>query len=108
MKTEVEKLKAARALIEKGWTQKWFARDAAGDVCNSSSPNAVCWCVIGACHATGIPDDTIAYMARTQKIAYLPRWNDAPDRTQAEVLALFDKAIALAERDAAGVAGIGQ
>jgi hypothetical protein len=30
----------------------------------------------------------------------IPEWNDAPGRTQGEVIAAFDRAIALARRDA--------
>lgn len=34
-------------------------------------------------------------------LAEIWRWNDAPERTHAEVMAAFDKAIALAEQNAA-------
>ena len=34
-------------LDPKTWNQKWFAKDAQGEDCAPSDPNAVCWCSIG-------------------------------------------------------------
>lgn len=41
-------LKRARELIERGWTQKWFAKTKLGRNCAVNSPYAICWCTSGA------------------------------------------------------------
>lgn len=33
---------------KKTWMQKWFAKDSNGNDCRGMSPDAVCWCSIGA------------------------------------------------------------
>jgi hypothetical protein len=80
----VDILKAAKAKIEQGWTQRSF-------------------CVEGAilsCNAPGLlPLDALRYLQRAIDTP-LPWWNDAPGRTQAEVLAAFDRAIQIATEDA--------
>jgi hypothetical protein len=90
-----DKLREARALIERGWCQ--------GDyVCGTSV------CVYGAIQATlyGDPEDcsvtadeeeVVVLLKEATGSAALVQWNDCPGRTQAEVLAAFDKAIQLAE-----------
>lgn len=99
-----EVLRRARARIEKpeNWTKGALARYATGErTVESAAPGVTCWCALGAldwaepvgwfrvygrvCEAIGGPD--------------LPRWNDAPERTHAEVLDAFDRAIALAEQE---------
>lgn len=32
------------------WTQSAYAKDAVGDSCSSTEPQAVCWCLLGAIH----------------------------------------------------------
>ncbi len=93
-----ENLEAVRALIAKGWTRDISARDKNGTPVHSRDARAVCWCLHAAViaavqdrteasqaflaldHLTGGPLSTVDY-------------NDAVDRTQAEVLALIDRAI---------------
>lgn len=95
-----EVLRSARAKIEKAenWTQGEIARDTRGR-CNPKSPNAECWCAVGSIDVvTGYDVDdygdsleileTLAGMA-------LDHFNDT--HTHAEVLSLFDRAIAAAE-----------
>jgi hypothetical protein len=99
------KLREARALIEeRGWAQGEYLND--GD----------CLCVSGAISmaTVGYPDEgdgetdeqdaefrrIIAALGKAigcQHSYEIARWNDEPERTQAEVLAAFGKAIALAE-----------
>lgn len=93
-------LRRARPLIAAGWTQYAFAKDDVGATVNSSSPNAVCWCSLGAINAsiemTGEYDAAKNVLSRVAG-ENIGVWNDAPGRTQAEVLALFDRAIAECE-----------
>lgn len=99
MSAVAEKLRAARARIAKGWTQRASARTKGGVPVWGGDDRAICWCAVGALQgspeaiplvrkAIGIPDE-----------CRISTWNDAPERTQAEVLAAFDKAIELVERD---------
>jgi hypothetical protein len=43
-----DKLREARALIERGWTQNDFARDERGDEVVSSDQTPTCYCALGA------------------------------------------------------------
>lgn len=100
-----DKLREARALIERGWTQGWFARTAAGNDCWYSAKEASCWCVTGALFRVAISVREESRLAGTFLAAIdttdgIAGWNDVPDRTQAEVLAAFDRAIELAEKSA--------
>jgi hypothetical protein len=100
----------ARALLARGWTQGHYARTATGDPVASmlgrQVGDAVCWCAEGALLA--VNHGVFPYKARTEikrVIGQLGlvgpdaivRWNDAKDRTQAEVLDVFDRAIANVE-----------
>lgn len=85
-------LVAARTLIAEGWTQGeyWTVID-----------GCKCYCPIGALTfaSDGYPAAFTAawqLLSRAINDKFLVRWNDRPERTQAEVLAAFDRAIALA------------
>jgi len=101
--TVAEVLERAADLIEPegAWTQGAYARDVLGNNLNPDeqwgpSPTAVCRCMYGA----------VAEVARPNGYQYLPpsgswglpgtEWNDAPERTQAEVVAKLREAAALA------------
>lgn len=112
--TSVDILRQARALISPpgAWCQAAFARGKSGRAVRPDSPNAVSFCLLGAFRRVqgfGLPMEGAARrLLRAQIPADQQReegdlglWNDAPGRTQAEVLALFDLAIAAAEREAA-------
>jgi hypothetical protein len=91
----VDKLREARALIERGWTQRAYER-CDGSVCAMGAIEHAC----GGCWSDH-PDVVSALrrgigVPQADDIFY---WNDSVFRTQAEVLAAFDKAIKLAERD---------
>lgn len=97
----IRALQDARALVEKGWTQHVFARDAAGGSVFEQDPRAVCWCASGALWVVGVNmfTDARRVFMRANGITEtvgIPEWNDAPERTQADVLAAFDRAIELA------------
>lgn len=90
--TTGEVLKAARALVTEGWTQ--FSSRAVID-------GQDCYCVMGALNSAartlGAMDAVHLAIQRALGIigtGAVTTWNDAPGRTQAEVLAAFDKAIA--------------
>ena len=95
--TVADVLRRARALIdspEKWWRPSW--ENAPGNPA----------CVANAiCHANGelLFVEAHNVMCRALGLDRVPEiwhWNDAPERTHAEVLAAFDKAIELAERGA--------
>lgn len=90
---------AARALIERGWCQRNYATDARGLAVEERDPSACAWCVLGAVWATEQASGSSDVLARLREAAKLRRrqlhdWNDAPGRTRADVLALFDRVIA--------------
>ena len=95
--TPLETLKAARQLISDPakWTQGWFARNALGELVDVDSSSAVCFCSIGAlCRV-----ESAAYSEAKRTLERnisdglsLGWFNDT--HTHAEVLALFDAAIA--------------
>jgi hypothetical protein len=85
-----EKLKEARALIERGWCQKSFEKDGR-------------YCIEGAVMTLYDSLDTGQYKAVLTALeseidtVSLISWNDRRGRKQHEVLDLFDRAIAKAE-----------
>ena len=95
--TPLETLKAARQLITDPakWTQGWLARNALGEHADVDSSSAVCFCSIGALCRVG----SVAYYGAQRILERnisdglsLGWFNDT--HTHAEVLALFDAAIA--------------
>lgn len=104
--TTLEILRRGRERVAKGWCQKAQARDADGFSSNADSPSAAQWCAIGA-----IVDEADESGARLEaqralrgalgrsRLTYyaVVEWNDTPGRTQAEVITLFEKAIAAEE-----------
>ena len=102
-----EILIAARAKIDtpSKLAKGWFATDVNGVRVSSSSPNAVCFCSLGAVYSCDeAPEGSLYHTPETMKAVSLleaalgswkiPYFND--NSTHAEVLELFDKAIALA------------
>lgn len=101
MTTTRDTLVAARALIaEPGmWTQRAFARNANGLPVSDSYGLATCWCSVGAIRVaskrSSVRADTASALVRRGigNPESLAEWNDAPERTHAEVLEAFDRAI---------------
>jgi hypothetical protein len=100
--TTLEILKAARELlaVPERWTKGAFGRDS-NDLSRFllSVHKAVCFCSQGA-----IESVQLLALDQAKEIAALfgfatwsQVWNDAPERTHAEVLARFDEAIAKLE-----------
>jgi hypothetical protein len=93
-----DKLREARALIERGWTQCRYAIDAKGVSVDVNSRKAVAWCATGALYRSFEGADWREASDLLSEVAggYITCWNDSHIRTQAEVLAAFDAAIDLA------------
>lgn len=103
-KTVKEILVCARELLTPpgAWIQGEAAQTKDGLIVSAKDENAVCFCAVGALERCA---DT--YAGNTYRQAYLKliaqgakrqgslvRWNDEDSRTQEEVLAVFDAAIA--------------
>lgn len=96
-------LKRARYLIEKpgSWTRHVMARDELGEWAPWDADDATCFCSLGAILRAGIGTamtsraiDAIRAVIPTRLIS---QFNDDEARDQAEVLSVFDRAIAAAE-----------
>jgi len=102
MASVVETLKAARKRIERGWCQGQQAVDGEGSGVAPHDDDAVAWCLVGSTAAersavlSWAADDVLHRVLGRPLVC----WNDEPGRTQADVLALFDHAISLAEAEA--------
>jgi hypothetical protein len=100
--TALEALIKARAEIAEParWTQKAYRRDATGEMCTQA--DAVCWCAAGAVRQVSGGYNFASKPALKVLVSVVggqvERWNDAPERKHAEVLAAFDTAIAKAQR----------
>lgn len=100
-------IKEARKLIEKGWTQRAYAKDSREDICDPHYQGARSFCLLGALKRAAkdeySPDAHLPYDDTVREI-FLPLgfkcpdevvdWNDRPDRTKTEVLACIDRALA--------------
>jgi hypothetical protein len=101
----------ARELVSRGWCQGAEAEDERGGPVVPWSADARRWSALGALVATaGGPDALVNGGPSLERVATaalalglaagvetLKEWNDAPERTRAEVLAVFDRAVRLAE-----------
>jgi hypothetical protein len=100
--TVKELLQKARVLITPrlNWTQRAAARDKAGIPTLPNSPDAVCWCSIGALWKI---KNNLSLCALAQEKLYdvnrmgIAQYNDTFSHEQC--LERFDKAIALCERE---------
>lgn len=109
-------LRKARALLAEGkWCKGGYAVDKDGEFCDESTDAAVAWCALGA--VIKVEPDIIrqAFAEKYLQMAAppvapgagpVPEFNDAPETTLADVLALYDRAIALAEHDAQSNQGV--
>lgn len=110
-KTVADILAAAADLIEPegAWTQSEFMRDPTGIVSSEDEPllpDANCWCALGAiaqvCDLNpweswaGHPADAAMWALAGVVGRSVAGWNDAPGRTQAEVVAALREAAAKA------------
>lgn len=99
-----EVLARAADLIEPEgtWTQRGdFAYTADGRGRWGSDPDAVCFCAAGATQRVTVDRpvaaNPLAYLERVIGNSNIAEWNDAPNRTQAEVVAALRAASELAK-----------
>jgi hypothetical protein len=105
--TAHELLIAARAMIPtpNDWTKGVNARDADGDPVDACDPNAVCYCAEGTMQCADAVSRgngnflrALAALSAALPEAYqnwdIHEYQDLPETTHADVLALFDRAIA--------------
>lgn len=86
----LEHLIATRQRIANGWHQG----DSFAEGMDPNDPNTPC-CLLGALTITGPHEHGAkALLCRLADAAFLTQWNDAPERTQQDVLDLLDRAIA--------------
>lgn len=93
-KIELIKLMKIKELLAKpeNWTKGNFAKDKLGFVVPVNSKEAVCWCLAGAINKCYLNNDfNILTLLNNNDIYHIPSWNDAPERTHAEVLALVER-----------------
>lgn len=93
--TERECLAVARDRIGRGWTQGKYALTSTGMATLANAPDATCWCLLGAIQEPGGFANLDALKRLTALAGNHPAaWNDHPGRTQAEALALVERALA--------------
>lgn len=105
--TTIDVLKAARTLLgpASAWIQGNYAQGPHGPV--GLYARGTCqWCLMGALIACSTPEDaySAAYFmlsvdSRLPPWQQLITWNDAPERTHADVLDLLDRTIARIEEE---------
>lgn len=97
-------LLAVRELIAvpERWVKGDWARSASGRDVFWGSEKAVCWCIRGAVNLVEQYSPSNSYRAQEKlalmatgksELMALAEWNDAPQRTHADVLALLDRAL---------------
>jgi hypothetical protein len=94
-------LEAAKERLKGHWTQGTFARNALGLSTYAWHPSAVCFCAMGAIQASveRYADKEGCYRALRAVVGFIAKWNDAPERTEEEILAAFSQAIALLAKE---------
>jgi len=109
LNNERDLLLRAREILAGGWTQDVSARNAIGEPVSWSAPSARCFCASGAlARACDDPNASPAAWRAPYAVAFarltdvlrkrgaqssVQKFNDAPERSIADVLALFDAAI---------------
>ena len=93
-------LRAGRERIARGWCQGRYATDAHGGYASTGAANAEAWCISGAVRFCASGVVVVHALRKTLGSRQLAVWNDHPDRTQADVLDLFDRTIARVESEA--------
>lgn len=100
--TTAEQLRAAKALIDTPdkWTKNATARDADGKAVRPLSARAVCWCGFGAL-VKACGNTAAAHLRAFESFngsGNIAGLNDREGTAHADVMAMFDRAIALAEQ----------
>lgn len=89
-------LAQGRARIEQGWAQYALARDKFDWPCTCSSEEAVSFCAVGAIWAVALDSRPYDALFACTPAGYrcVADYNDHPGTTKADILALYDRAIA--------------
>lgn len=104
--SQADALRAARKLIEVPgrWIRGTYARvNKTGQATRATSPDAKCWCALGALRAANCDDTDSSeeryYLEQALPVGhyYVHRMNDDPRTKHKDILSLFDRAIALAD-----------
>lgn len=99
--------RAADLIDEPGrWTRGHIARNSAGEGVPADHPAAVCWCAVGALERVSGEQGGKPFHALLRVVGDFPdeatfgeKWNDAPGRTQSEVVSKLREAAALARKE---------
>lgn len=91
----------ARALITRGWAKNHMATTRTGQPALYGANDAACWCLDGAIRAScGVDLETRDRMLEVvckeigvKDHTWIWSWNDAPERTRAEILRLLDRLV---------------
>lgn len=85
-------LERAANLVSAGWAQGVVGRYKNGDACGWDDSEAVSWCALGAINRAAMDEGhclgACAAVDRLRHIVgyFVVAWNDAPERTQAQVV----------------------
>jgi hypothetical protein len=95
-------IEARDLIINKGWTQKVFARDEFNNRISQYDKSACSYCMIGACRTAAMrhnvgPISALNALKNAINHPFISVWNDNPYRTKEEVIEAFNKAIDLCE-----------
>lgn len=102
-------LRKAKALIDTPakWTQYAQARRSDDRPCSYNNPDAICFSIYGAIQrvagiiTTSKAPCPLLVVARQMGFGCVAAFNNHPDTTHDDVMTIFDRAIALAEGNAA-------
>lgn len=108
MTTTLEILQKARATIAlpENWTQGAYARNKQGAACSALNKTARCWCASGALHKAWQGNYSVLYVDALNILGRVAGMSiiDYNDRhTHEELLAVFDKAIEIAENSSCNI-----
>ena len=99
-------LKAVRALLAEptAWTKGAMSRDPYGFVAYPRASSATCWRALGAVEKCApITRDQLRQGLGFATDRSITEWNDAPERTHSDVIAVLDTTIARIEKEAGNV-----
>lgn len=91
--SRIEAIERALRRIRKGWCQGALARGALGQPVSPSGPLAVQWSLLGSLMAepySGFVDLLMLINGGKQEVVSVHDWNNAPERTQADVIRILE------------------
>lgn len=117
--SKILKLAKKKIANKKRWCKEAGAKDSEGNFVDPQNDDAIQWCALGAIEFfDGTFDDDIFevypsfYLEKAlhRNRVFITTFNDNPKTTHKQIMALYDRAIKLAEKDeyASSCAGIGR